>query len=980
MALLEPRITAIRPDHVDGSPDRVPETLAGGTPQPLLHDLAKAVGKDRVLSRVTDLVRYATDASPYRLIPQAVVVARDAADVSAVLRFAAREGRSLVFRAGGTSLTGQAQSDDLLVDVRKHWVGAEVLDDGRRARVLPGTTVGQVNLALKRYGRVLGPDPASSAVACVGGVVANNSSGMTAGVAHNPYQTVASMTFILPNGQAINTAAPDAEEAFAAAAPELTAGLMTIKAEIEADPAFAERIRRKHSIKNTNGYRLDAFLDGGSPVEIFRRLIVGSQGTLAFVSEVVFDTIPLGKLHATALLIFPTLEAGAAAVPAFVAAGARAVELLDANTLRLSAHRPEAPTSWSALPDDACGLLVEFRAADEDSLRSLSERASEVVSRLALLEPAEFTRDDRQARFFWHVRENLMAGLGKTRPPESVLIVEDVCVPPARIAEASRDVLNLLGKHAYPRGVAGHAAAGNLHFILALSASSQPDRQRYQSFMSDLVDLIVGKYDGSLKAEHGTGRNMSPFVEAEWGAAATAIMWRVKELADPQGLLAPGVLLNRDPDANMSHLKTMPTIEEVANACFECGFCEQVCPSRDLTTTPRQRIALRREMLRQPASSAVQDELLAQYNYDAVQTCAGDGTCSIACPVEIDTGALMKQFRSATYSSRQERVALSAARHWNSIERAVRLGLTAGEKAGDRAMRSLTGGARALVSHELVPSWSTGMPRAGTPKLPATPREGASAVYFPACINRVFGNARASARARSLPETLVEVSRRAGLPVWIPADVGGTCCATVWHSKGYQRGNEYMARAVLDKLWGWTDGGALPVVVDASSCTLGMASEVVPYLDQERRGRHTKLTFIDSIAWAAHHLVPRLEVTQPAKSAAVHATCSMRHLGTADDLISLAGRLADDVTVPDTMTCCAFAGDRGFLHPELTKSATAREAEQISGRTYDAYISANRTCEIGMEMATGAVYESVIFLLEAATRPLPGRQRYPRGT
>ena len=971
MELLKPKITMIRHAGRDGRPDRVPEALAQGTPEPLLSGLIREVGENRVLSRVTDLVRYAADASPYRLIPQAVVVARDVADVSAVMRFAAREGRALVFRAGGTSLSGQAQSDDLLVDVRRHWVGTEVLDDGRRVKVCPGTTVGQVNLTLKRYGRVLGPDPASSAVACVGGVIANNSSGMAAGVSHNPYMTVRSMTFVLPSGVAVDTAAAGAEEAFAAGAPDLAAGLMAIKADIEADPGFVARIRRKYAIKNTNGYRLDAFLDGDSPVEIFRRLIIGSQGTLAFVAEAVFDTIPLGRLHSTGLLIFPTLEEAAAAVPDFVAAGARAVEMMDANTLRLSTHKPESPASWSNLSDEACGLLVEFRAPDRESLDSLSERGRAVVETLRLWEPAEFTSDDRQARFFWRVRENLMAGLGKTRPPESTLIVEDVCVPPARIAEASRDVSGLLDRHGYPRGVAGHAAAGNLHFILALNASSDSDRGRYRSFMSDLVPLIVEKYDGSLKAEHGTGRNMSPFVEVEWGAKATEIMWRVKELADPQGLLAPGVMLNRDLDANMSHLKTMPTVEQIADACFECGFCEQVCPSRDLTTTPRQRIALRREMFRQPERSAVQDELLSQYGYDAVQTCAGDGTCSIACPVEIDTGALIKQFRSAAHTDRQEQAALAAARHWGSVERMARLGVAAGARAGDRVMLGLTGGARTVVSKELAPLWSTGMPRAATARLPRTSRQGAAAVYFPACINRIFGASRASGRRQSLPAALVEVSERAGLPVWIPHDVRGTCCATVWHSKGYRQGNEYMARAALDRLWRWASGGELPVVVDASSCTLGFASEILPYLDAPRREQHLSLTFIDSVSWAAQHLAPRLAVTQPVRTAVVHATCSMRHLGTDVELTRLVEQLALDVTIPDTMTCCGFAGDRGFLHPELTKSATAREAGQISGQSFDVHISANRTCEIGMESATGTAYESVIFLLEAATRPAP---------
>jgi D-lactate dehydrogenase len=966
---LQPTIEAIRPDGTPGAMDRVSDELAGGTPPALLAALTAALGPDRVLSRALDLVRYATDASAYRMIPQAVIVARDAADVAAVFDFARRERRSLVFRAGGSSLSGQAQSDDLLVDVRKHWVGVEVFDNGRRVRVKPGTTIGQVNLSLRRHGRMLGPDPASSAVACIGGVVANNASGMAAGVAHNSYQTVASMTFVLPNGAIIDTAATDAEQAFASAAPDLAAGLMKIKAEIEADAEFSARLRRKYAIKNTNGYRLDAFLDGDTPLEVFRRLLVGSQGTLAFLAEVIFDTVPFGRLHSTALLIFPTLEEGAAAVPAFVHVGARAVEMMDANTLRLSADKLGAPPSWRDLPDQACGLLVEFRSAEQSALAVLTARAQEVIDGLILFEPAEFTSDDTLAAFFWMVRSNLMAGLGKERPPETALIVEDVCVTPSRIAEACRDVLALLAKYNYPRGVAGHAAAGNLHFILALDATSDSDRKRYSTFMGELVELIVGTYDGSLKAEHGTGRNMSPYVEIEWGARATDLMWQVKRLADPDTLLAPGVMLNRDPHANMDNLKTMPTIEAGADACFECGFCEQVCPSRNLTTTPRQRIALRREMFRQPEGSPLQRALIDQYNYDAVQTCAGDGMCSIACPVDIDTGALMKEFRVVSHTSREEAAALAVAKRWATAERAARLAVATGVKAGDRAMAAVTTALRLMVSTELMPAWTDRMPAPAPAHLPATSQHNAAAVYFPACINRIFGNSRASEQKLSLPEALVTVSERAGMPVWIPPDVRGACCGTVWHSKGYERGNQYMANEVISRMWCWSAEGRLPIVVDASSCTLGLTTEVLPYLDAIRRAQHAQLTIVDSVIWAAQHLAPALTITQPVEAVAIHATCSMQHLGVANDLASLATLVAGEVRVPDSMTCCGFAGDRGFLHPELTASATKREAEQIRAQSCSAYVSANRTCEVGMEQATGSVYESVILLLERSTRP-----------
>lgn len=970
MKFAQPNTVAISPAETSPMPDRVSDDLAGGSSPQLVADLEGALGEGRVLSKVLDLVRYATDASPYRMVPAAVVIARDTSDVSNVLRFAERAGRSVVFRAGGSSLSGQAQTDDLLVDVRKHWYGIEVLDEqGLQVRVRPGTTVGQVNAALKPYGRVLGPDPASSTVACIGGVVSNNASGMAAGTAYNSYMTVRSMTFVLPEGTVIDTAAEDAERTFAEAAPELATGLTALREEILADPDLVARLRHKYAIKNTNGYRLVAFLDGETPLEIFRRLLVGSEGTLGFIAEVVFDTVTLGTVHSTALLIFPTLDAAAAVVPAFVAAGARAVELMDAATLRLSADNPLAPASWAQLPAEAAGLLVEFRAASTAELAVIQASAAAVVGNLVLWEPAEFTSDDATSSFFWYVRANLMAGLGKKRPPGTALIVEDVCVPPDRVAEACRDILGLLVKYSYPPGVAGHASVGNLHFILAFDAKSEQDRQRYSGFMTELVELIVHTYDGSLKAEHGTGRNMSPFLEIEWGSRATGMMWRIKELTDPHTVLAPGVMLNRNVGANLENLKTMPTIEAVADACFECGFCEQVCPSRDLTTTPRQRIALRREMFRQPEGSPLQRALIEQYEYAAIQTCAGDSTCATTCPVDIDTGALMKQFRAASHGPKAETVALQLAKHWSAAERMARFAVAAGSKAGDTVMGKLTAVMRAVISEDVMPAWTGAMPGAAPSKLPRTTQEGAAAVYFPACINRIFGNSRDSTRAASLPQALVTVSARAGLPLWIPDDVAGSCCATVWHSKGYSEGNRFMAEHTADRFWAWSNGGRLPIIIDATSCTLGAGRELLPYLDDTRRARHESLTILDSLTWAAAHLLPQLQVTRKVPSASVHATCSMQHLGVSGDLVALAQAVAEQVHVPAAMTCCAYAGDRGMLHPELTASATAREAEQVAAAGCSGHLSANRTCEVGMEQATGSVYESVVFALEEATRP-----------
>jgi D-lactate dehydrogenase len=945
------------------APDRAPESLAAGTPQPLRGELEALLGADRVLARASDIVRYASDASPYRLLPQVVVMARDAADVAKTLAYGRANDVPVVFRAGGTSLNGQGQGDGILVDVRRHFGGVAVEDDGALARVKPGTVLGHANRVLAPHGRKLGPDPASTDIATVGGVIANNSGGMRCGTTRDSYSTVRSLTFVLPSGTTIDTAAPGAAERFAAEEPELAAGLAAIRDEIRADAELSERIRRKFAIKNTTGYRLCAFLDADEPLEIFRRLLVGSEGTLAFLAEAVFETVSLPPRTTTAWVHFPGVEAAIAPVRDLVECGATAVELMVAPALITAAwNMPGAPQEWKELPPESAVLLLEFGAETDSELDDYLAAANEILSAHETIRPIAFTRAAEEIELAWRVREGLHGLVGRLRLPGTALIVEDVCVPPERIAEGAADLQALLGEHGFLPGVAGHASAGNLHFMLTPDFAKQEDLDRYEAFMSKLVELVVDKYDGSLKAEHGTGINMAPYVEREWGEKATELMWRVKRLADPDGVLAPGVVLDRDPGVHLRNLKTTPEVEQSVTACVECGFCEPVCPSRDLTTTPRQRIVLRREIARQPEGSPLRRALLEEYSYDGLDTCAADGSCRLACPLGIDTGELVKELRDEGHGERAARLALVAAKRWGAIERASRAGLRVGGPLVRRTKRG------------------KGLPGPAPSRLPATAREGAAAIYVPSCTNRIFASpadgpeseqiGRFKAHRRGvlgLAGALVEVSARAGLPVWIP-DVAGSCCGLPWSSKGFGAAHRHKANEMVERLWEWSGEGELPAVIDAASCTHAVAEPGEGVLSEENAERLAALQILDSVAWTHDRLLPQLAIAHKVESATVHPTCATRHLGLAPRLKRLAGALAEDVYVAPSATCCGFAGDRGISHPELTAAATRPQAAELSARHFDAHLSSNRTCEIGLSRATGEPYESFVFLLERLTR------------
>lgn len=972
MALLESDPHRIgRPSGLSHD-DHVAPAFLGGTPEPLKSELIALLGAEQVEHRAIDLVRYASDASPYRLVPQVVVVPRDVDDMVRVLSYCRESGRHATFRAAGTSLSGQAQSDDVLVDVRRHFTGMVVEDEAQALRARPGTVLSHANAVLKPHGRRLGPDPASAAVATVGGVVANNSGGMRCTVQRDAYQTVRSMTIVLASGTVVDTAAPDAELRFAAAEPELAQGLLDMRAELLADADLAARIRSKFTIRNTTGYRLVALLDAETPLEIFRRLMVGSEGTLGFMAEVVIDTLPAPATTTVAWLPLPSLDEAVALVPALVALGAEAVELMVGPALMAAAYSfPGTPEYWKTLDPDTAALLVEFGAATAAELDAAEAAVFRLLEGVPVVHPVEFTREEEAVELAWRVREGLLGIIGKMRAPGTAMVIEDVCFPPARLAEAAHDLQALLGKHGFIPGVAGHAAYGNLHFTLTPVLADEADKARYDRFMSEFVDLVLNKYDGSLKAEHGTGLNMAPFVRLEWGDKATDMMWRVKQLADPHGVLAPNVLLSDIAGLHLRSFKSTPEIEEVATHCIECGFCEPVCPSRNVTMTPRQRIVVRREMARQPKGSSLLAQLQDEYGYDGIDTCAADGTCAIPCPVSIDTGILIKGFRAQESTDRGEKVALRLAQRWATVEELTRRGLAAIDvvsgTVGERALAGLTGALRKIVSTDLVPAIVGPMPRPAPSTLPPTQREGAAAVYFPACINRIFGRAP-GVDGPSLPAALVTVSARAGRPLWIPEDVQGLCCSTPWGSKGYRQGQEFMAAAIADALWRWTDHGALPVVVDASSCTHGLLEDVAAHLDAGRQECFAQLTIHDAVTWAHEELLPRLTVTHRLGSVALHPTCSTTHLGLNRKLAELAAAVAEEVVVPLGTTCCGTAGDRGLLHPELVVSATEQERETLDARPFDAYLSANRTCEMGLHQATGRPYESFVLTLEEATR------------
>lgn len=901
-------------------------------------------------TKAIDRLSMAHDASHYAFTPAEVARPATTEDVIVLFNEARTNGLKLTFRAGGSSLSGQSVTDEVLVDTRRGFRGIEILDSGARVRVQPGATIRAVNARLTKYGRKLGPDPASEIACTIGGMVANNSSGMQCGTTENSYATLESLEFVLASGTRIDTADPDAAAAFEAAEPELTAGLRDLRERVLSNPESMAIIHKQFAMKNTMGYGINSLVDFESPLEIARHLMIGSEGTLGFVSSATFRTIPLAPHAASALAIFPTLADATAALPDLVAAGFAAVELMDAQSLRVAQTLPEATAEILALDVKLqCALLLELQDATPEGLAAQIESVTPLLESLPLTSPTQATTDPDTRAALWHVRKGLYTTVAGHRNPGATALLEDIVVPVPELLGTCTELIELFDKHNYENSVIfGHARDGNVHFMLNEDFTDPECMARYTRFTLDLVDLVLA-HGGNLKAEHGTGRIMAPFVGRQYGDELLAVMQEIKRLFDPTGMLNPGVVLTDDDAAHLKNLKLVPTVESEVDRCVECGFCEPVCPSQDLTLTPRQRIALRREL----ASATPNQELLADlakdYDYHAIQTCAVDGMCGHICPLHINTGDLVRRLRAEQANRMLDGIWAAAARAWGPFTKAASLALSTA-KAVAPVATGITTVARKVVGDDVMPRYSADLPRGGK-RSKAKPADHPVALYLPACIQTMFAGGVSKAF-----QTLCE---RAHVPV-STLDSGGLCCGTPWKSKGFLKGYRVAMQRAERSL-----EDPLPVLVDGASCTEGY--QVMQSKSDDPRFK--EVTFVDVVQFAFDELLPKLTVQKRFDSIALHPTCSSTHLGLSTALVGLASAIADEAYVPLDVGCCAFAGDRGMLHPELTASATRREAAEITSRSFTAYASLNRTCEIGMSRATGKDYVHILELVEQATRP-----------
>jgi D-lactate dehydrogenase len=934
--------------------------------QNFVQSLSDVIPEERVITDYSRRLALGVDASFYRLVPQVVIKVDNEHELVLVMKKAKSAKLAVTFRAAGTSLSGQAQSDSILIMLTNNWRNHKVNDLGLKITLGPGVIGADANKYLLPYGRKLGPDPASINTCKIAGIAANNSSGMCCGVAQNSYHTLDNIRVVLHDGTILDTADNLSREQFKASHSCLLEQLANLSTKTKQNKSLSELIKHKYRLKNTTGYAINALVDFEDPIDILAHVMIGSEGTVGFISSITYNTVIEHKYRASALVLFPNIDITCRAVSALASENVSAVELLDYRSLMSVRNMEGLPDFIHQIPEGVAALLIETQAGNQQLLEQQTNALTTLLAQFEQSNSIEFTDNVDEYSKLWAIRKQTFPAVGAVRETGTTVIIEDVAFAVEDLASGVSKLQCLFDKYNYDEAIIfGHALDGNLHFVFTQDFSSKAEIERYEAFMNDVCQLVAVEFNGSLKAEHGTGRNMAPFIELEWGKQGYQLMEEIKALFDPDNILNPGVIINDDEKAHLKSLKALPAANELVDKCIECGFCEPVCPSSGLSFSPRQRITSYREIQRLRKTNENQkllSELEADFEYMGIDTCAATGLCAERCPVGINTGDLIREFRSAR-NKKHEPLSKTLADKFSIIEKSARYSLAsvaiAQKVLGNRIM-STASKTMSMITFNRLPLWNKNIPAMASYQPIATKnvpdKQRPKVVYFPSCASRTMGPSVTAKEQDSLTDVTMRLLIKAGFEVISP-DFTGQCCGMPFKSKGMFKQAEHKRQSTENQLTKLSHNGQYPILFDTSPCKSMLS---------EGDSINSSLSIYEPVGFIEDVLAKHLTFNAIDDSIMLHVTCTSRKMGLTDKMVSLANRCSTRVHIPEHIYCCGFAGDKGFTVPELNANALSTLKEQVPSSCSQGY-SNSRTCEIGLSEHAGIDYQSIIYLVDKVT-------------
>ncbi|WP_104639582.1 FAD-binding and (Fe-S)-binding domain-containing protein [Helicobacter bizzozeronii] len=923
--------------------------------------------KDRIYADYLRRLVYGTDASCYRYVPQLVIKALDEIEIIRILSLARYYQIPLTFRAAGSSLSGQACSEGVLVMTHLGWQDMQIAPDSSSIRLSCGVIGGYANEALKGLHKKIGPDPASINVAMLGGILANNSSGMCCGVKNNSYNTLKSLRVILADGTLLDTSSPSSVQAFRQSHANLLQSLLDLRAQVLKDSDLHALIKKKYQIKNTTGYSLNALIDFEDPIDILSHLFIGSEGTLGFIASCELECVDDAPFKECLLLFYEDLPRAIETIRILAQNDDKisAAELMDHACLVSVRGLEGMPAILEQVQKNTTCILVQLEHQDAGILRENTAFVLDAIAHIPTILPTQQSDQPSIYNSWWNIRKGIFPIITKRRRAGASVITEDLCFDMDHIQEGLIQLQGLLDQHGFKDNgvIFGHALSGNLHFLITPLLENPTERSQFSALMEDLASMVVS-LQGSIKAEHGTGRMVAPFVKLEWGDKAYALCEKIKALFDPLGILNPDVILSKDPHIHTKNLKTNTPIEPELESCIECGICERICPSRYLSLTPRQRIVLHREITRleervkqgHTEDQALLEELLEGYAYLSDETCAACHMCATLCPVQIDSATIA--LKSRQKHAKGKGVAKQILAHMDKSIGMVKWGLGLARNAqvilGAKKVRDWSLNMHAKCGTPLVP---THLPLKNRYKLQDRQNGEKSVIYFSTCMNRAFAPSKMMADRRSIQEVFESLCAKAQFSVIYPKNLAKLCCGKAFiNYTDLSAQNTQKNAQLLKEL---SQNGKIPIVLDHSACSTHLIAELG---DQG-------LKIYDLAIFIAQEILPHLQLKPSPESVGLYTMCAAKRAGYEKEMLNLAHAcVGGEVVVHAQTGCCGFAGDKGFISPELNQHALIDFAKFYAQKGLKKGFCSSSTCEIGLSESTGMSWQHIAYLVDACSK------------